>query len=154
MIDALTDAVEEAVLQEFERLAERGGVLGAMETLYQRAKIQEESLHYETRKHSGALPIVGVNTFVRDDAERDVGERAARADPLRRCREAAPARQSARLPGAARRSRRTPRSRGSRPTAVAGGNLFDALMQTVEVASLGQISDALFAVGGRYRRAM
>ncbi len=153
VIDALTDAVEEAVLREFERLAERGGVLGAMETLYQRSKIQEESLYYETRKHSGELPIVGVNTFVRPGSESDAASgprELIRSDDAEKQRQldnlrAFQARHASRADAALARLQHS---------AVAGENLFETLMETVEAASLGQISDALFAVGGRYRRAM
>jgi methylmalonyl-CoA mutase len=147
----LTRRVEEAVLREFERLSERGGVLGAMETLYQRGRIQDESLHYESRKHSGELPIIGVNTFenpdpgeaqrprelVRsneDEKRQQVGN--LRAFHARHTERSGPA--LARLGAAARRNE----------------NVFGELMQTVKVASLGQICDALFEVGGRYRRSM
>jgi len=151
LIEELTDLVEDAVLEEFERLSARGGVLGAMETLYQRGRIQEESLLYESRKHSGELPIVGVNTFEGPPAEEALrptalmrateDEKAAqlagvRAFQARHAAESGPA--LARLQEAARR----------------GGNVFDELMETVKVASLGQITEALFEVGGRYRRAM
>jgi methylmalonyl-CoA mutase len=152
VVEWLTDAVEEAVLREFERLSERGGVLGAMETLYQRSRIQEESLRYEERKHSGALPVVGVNTFLAPHAEppaprpealvrSDEGEKRRQLDTLR----AFHARNAERAPAALRRLQEV---------ASGGGNLFAELMETVQVASLGQISDALFEVGGRYRRAM
>src|SRR5690606_38596676 len=134
VIEWLTDAVEEAVLREFERLSERGGVLGAMETLYQRSRIQEESLRYESLKHAGTLPVIGVNTFLNPAGE---DAPAPRPDALVRHRERAPA-ALARL----------------QQVASSGGNVFAELMETVKVASLGQISDALFAVGGRYRRAM
>jgi methylmalonyl-CoA mutase len=156
VIEQLTDLVEEAVLREFERLAERGGVLGAMETLYQRGRIQEESLRYEERKHSGQLPIVGVNTFLRPDGAVDASlapagdgglvrssdaEKRAQLDALRafqnRHADAAPAALAA-----------------LQRAVVAQENCFDALMHAAPVASLGQISDALFEVGGRYRRAM
>ncbi len=151
VIDELTDLVEEAVLREFERLSERGGVLGAMETLYQRGRIQDESLHYETLKHSGALPIVGVNTFENprpEDTARPAqlmrsseDEKQAQLEALRRFH----ARHAAAAPDALRRLQEV---------ALAGGNVFAELMETVKVASLGQITDALFAVGGRYRRSM
>ena len=151
LIEQLTDAVEEAVLEEFERISDRGGVLGAMETLYQRGKIQEESLRYEQLKHSGALPIVGVNTFrgeggasqmaAREQVRSSEEERRAQLENLRsfherHAEEVGPALE--RLRACARR----------------GENVFAELMQTVKCASLGQIVDALFAVGGRYRRAM
>ena len=153
VIDALTDAVEESVLREFERLAERGGVLGAMETLYQRSKIQDESLRYEERKHSGALPIVGVNTFVRPEAP---AEQVAAPRELIRSDEIEKKRQLQNL--CAFQLRHADRCEAAlarlQSAAVAGENLFDELMCSVEVASLGQLCDALFAVGGRYRRAM
>ena len=151
-IERLTDQVEEAVLREFERLSERGGVLGAMETLYQRGKIQDESLRYETLKHSGALSLIGVNTFenpapeasVTDDRElmRSTDtEKAQQVETL----SAFQARHAAAAPGALQRLQHEARR---------GGNVFAELMQTVKVASLGQITDALFDVGGRYRRSM
>jgi methylmalonyl-CoA mutase len=152
VVDELTDLVEEAVLREFERISERGGVLGAMETLYQRGRIQDESLHYESLKHSGELPVIGVNTFENPDASaassRPVqlmrateGEKAAQLESLRDLH--------------ARRASETPAAL-VRLQAVAsrGDNVFEELMETVKVASLGQITDALFEVGGRYRRSM
>jgi methylmalonyl-CoA mutase len=153
VIDALTDAVEEAVLREFERLTERGGVLGAMETLYQRSKIQDESLRYEERKHSGALPIVGVNTFVRPESEADA---AAAPRQLIRSDQAEKKRQLENLQVfKARHAERCAAALARlQSAAIEGENLFDELMRSVEVASLGQLCDALFAVGGRYRRAM
>jgi methylmalonyl-CoA mutase len=151
LVDELTDRVEEAVLAEFERLSKRGGVLGAMETQYQRGRIQDESLLYETRKHSGELPIVGVNTFVDPDPVPESGvrelarataeEKAGQVDALR----AFQARHAEAAPLALR---------NLQAVAVSGGNVFAELMETVKVASLGQISQALFEVGGRYRRAM
>jgi methylmalonyl-CoA mutase len=152
LVEWLTDAVEEAVLREFERLSERGGVLGAMETLYQRSRIQEESLRYEERKHSGALPIVGVNTFLAPREETP----APRADGLVRSSEAEKRQQLEALRAFhARHAERAPAAlRRLQAVAAGGGNVFAELMDTVRVASLGQISEALFAVGGRYRRAM
>ena len=151
-IEELTDLVEEAVLAEFERISERGGVLGAMETQYQRSKIQEESLHYESQKHSGALPIIGVNTFENPDSE----EASARPSTLMRSSREERDLQLSQLrafetchraaaPGALERLQQA---------AVAGENVFGELMETVKVASLGAISEALFEVGGRYRRSM
>jgi isobutyryl-CoA mutase len=150
-IEHLTDAVENAVLEEFERISQRGGVLGAMETLYQRSRIQEESLLYESQKDSGALPIVGVNTFenphgealapVRQLMRSDEGEKRAQLDNLR----AFQRRHAGEAPAALRRLQEVARS---------GGNVFAELMETVKVASLGQITDALYEVGGRYRRSM
>jgi methylmalonyl-CoA mutase len=151
VIEELTDLVEEAVLCEFERLSERGGVLGAMETLYQRSKIQEESMHYEGLKHSGALPIVGVNTF-----ENPLQEVPETPPDLRRSSDAQKTLQLSNLAGFhARHAEQTPKALTQlRQVAAEGGNVFDALMETVKVASLGQISEALFEVGGRYRRSM
>ena len=151
-IEYLTDLVEEAVYREFDALSERGGVLGAMETMYQRGKIQEESLYYETRKHDGTLPIVGVNTFLsKSDAEAE----HAHAELIRSTEEekqaqvasvnAFQARNVARAPQALARLKNVARS---------GGNVFEELMQTVKICSLGQISHALYEVGGRYRRNM
>jgi methylmalonyl-CoA mutase len=151
VIEELTDLVEEAVLAEFERLSERGGVLGAMETLYQRGKIQEESLRYESKKHSGELPIVGVNTFLAEEstgADAPTGLMRASEDEKRAQIEglgALRARWSGEAPEALAKLQRV---------AAGGGNVFDELMETVKVASLGQITEALFEVGGRYRRAM
>ncbi len=152
VVEWLTDAIEEAVLQEFERLSERGGVLGAMETLYQRSRIQEESLRYEERKHSGALPVVGVNTFVAASGEPE----ASLPDSLVRSSEAEKRHQlDALCAFQARHVEHTAAAlRSLQQVASSGGNVFAELMETVKVASLGQISAALFEVGGRYRRAM
>ncbi len=149
LISELTDLVEEAVLQEFERLSERGGVLGAMETMYQRGKIQDESLHYERLKHSGGLPIVGVNTFQNPSPapapaagqliRGTEAEREAQLGSLGRFHR----RHAGAVPAALERLQRV---------ALEGGNVFAELLETVKVASLGQIVDALFEVGGQYRR--
>jgi isobutyryl-CoA mutase len=150
-IEQLTDQVEEAVYREFERLAARGGVLGAMETLYQRARIQEESLHYEQRKHGGELPIVGVNTFLAPDAA-DTGRRLllTRATDAERRAQLAGVQQFRELHAA-----QAPAALARLQTvAHSGGNLFAELMHTVRVCTLGQITHALYEVGGRYRRAM
>jgi methylmalonyl-CoA mutase len=151
-LEQLSDAVEAAVLEEFERLSERGGVLGSMETQYQRGRIQAESLEYEQQKHSGELPIIGVNTFL-SDAPAPEGEvapatvRASDADKQAQL-ESLRAFQ-------ARVSERTPVALAELQSAAqSGGNVFEALMTTVKHASLGQISNALFRVGGRYRRAL
>ena len=149
LIEELTDLVEEAVLAEFDRLTERGGVLGAMELGYQRGRIQDESMRYEQRKHDGSLPIVGVNTFLppagqeepiavelmRASAEEKQSQLDRLADFHARHRDEAPA-ALARL----------------REAAVAGENTFDVLMDAVRVCSLGQITEAFFEVGGQYRR--
>ncbi len=150
LIDQLTDLVEEAVLVEFDRLTERGGVLGAMETMYQRGKIQEESLHYEHLKHSGELPIVGVNTFL-NPQPRPLG-----APELIRSSEDEKRQQIANSRAFQLRNRDESGPALARLQAVAtrGGNLFDELLDTVQVCTLGQISQALYNVGGQYRRAM
>jgi methylmalonyl-CoA mutase len=154
VVDELTDLVEEAVLAEFERLSERGGVLGAMETGYQRGRIQDESMVYEQRKHDGTLPIVGVNTFrapatAADGAARGPlalarGTEHEKQSQLRRLAEFQ-RRHAAQAPAALERLRRV---------ATSGENTFDALMDAVRVCSLGQISQAFFEVGGQYRRSV
>ncbi len=151
IIDELTDLVEEAVLLEFERISDRGGVLGAMESMYQRGKIQEESMVYEHRKHTGELPVVGVNTFLPPE-----GEEATTEVELMRGTEEEKQRQ---LDGLARFHRRHEAEAPAvlaalQQTAREGGNTFEALLDTVRVASLGQITGALFEVGGQYRRNM
>jgi methylmalonyl-CoA mutase len=151
-LEYLTDLVEEAVYREFDALSERGGVLGAMESMYQRGKIQEESLYYETKKHDGSLPIVGVNTFL---AKSDAADEHAGAALIRSTEEekqdqvaavrAFQARNAGRAPAALERLKQA---------ACAGGNVFAELMESVKTCSLGQISHALYEVGGRYRRNM
>jgi methylmalonyl-CoA mutase len=149
VIEQLTDLVEEAVLAELERLDARGGVLGAMERQYQRTKIQEESLYYERMRESGEYPIVGVNTFLSKQGSPFVVPdeliRSTTEDKDRQIRNlrAFQDRNVPRIPEALARLQRT---------AVAGGNTFEELMETVKVASLSQIAHAMFDVGGRYRR--
>jgi methylmalonyl-CoA mutase len=151
-IDYLTNLVEEAVYKEFDALSERGGVLGAMETMYQRGKIQEESLNYETRKHDGSLPIVGVNTFLSgaDASEEHKGTELIRSTEAEKQDQVAAVR--------AFQARNTERSGAAlsalQRAAAAGGNVFAELMECVKVGSLGQISRALYQVGGQYRRNM
>jgi methylmalonyl-CoA mutase len=152
VVEALTDLVEQAVLAEFDRISERGGVLGAMETGYQRGRIQDESMLYEQRKHDGSLPIVGVNTFLAPGKDDD----AVPAGPieLARSTEDEKQRQLQRLAGFQGRhadERRAALDR-LRDAALAGDNLFAVLMDAVRVCSLGEITQCLFAVGGRYRR--
>ncbi len=151
IVEELTRLVEEAVLLEFERIAARGGVLGAMETGYQRSRIQEDSMYYETLKHSGALPIVGVNTFRNPAADEMMPFlELARAsdeekdDQLQRVRDFI-RRHERDAPAALERLQRV---------ALEGGNVFAELMDTVRVCSLGQITQALYEVGGQYRRGM
>ena len=152
IIDELTDLVEEAVYQEFDRISERGGVLGAMDTMYQRGKIQEESLYYESKKHDGSYPLIGVNTFLPErghedevhelelirstDTEKDNQIRHVRDFHSLHSQEAADALASL---------KQVARSRG---------NVFGELINTVKSNSLGQISAALYEVGGEYRRNM
>jgi methylmalonyl-CoA mutase len=151
IIEELTELVEEAVLKEFEALSERGGVLGAMELGYQRGKIQDESLHYETLKHSGAYPIVGVNTF-RDPAAAPPGQSLA----LARSTEEEKRGQLDRLQDFQRRHAGAAGEwlQRLREAAIRNDNVFDVLMDAVRHCSLGQISNALFEVGGQYRRSM
>jgi methylmalonyl-CoA mutase len=150
-VEELTDLVEEAVLSEFDRLTERGGVLGAMERMYQRNKIQEESLYYEHQKHTGELPIIGVNSFLNKKGSPTVipgevirsntEEKEQQINNLRafQQRNATSAEQSLRR---------------LQEVAISNGNLFEELMETVKTTSLGQITQALYQVGGQYRRNM
>ena len=150
IIDELTDLVEEAVLKEFEAIAERGGVLGAMETGYQRGKIQEESLYYEGRKHDGSYPIIGVNTFRNPKGDAQVEIELARST------EEEKQSQISRLGDfhATHRAQAGPMLQRLRQTVIENGNVFALLMEAVRVCSLGQISSALYEVGGQYRRSM
>jgi isobutyryl-CoA mutase len=153
IIEELTDLVEEAVLSEFERITERGGVMGAMETGYQRSKIQEESMYYEYLKHSGDYPIIGVNTF----RNPDIDYTAANTNlELARASDEEKDEQLARLKDFHQRhADEAPHAlKKLQETALAGGNLFEELMQTVRSCSLGQITTALYDVGGKYRRNM
>ena len=151
IIEELTDLVEEAVLQEFERIAERGGVLGAMETGYQRGRIQEESMLYEHKKHDGSLPIIGVNTF-RNPKVSD----APQTIELARSTEVEKQSQLRRL--AAFHALHADAAPGMlaelQQAVIDDQNVFACLMEAVRVCSLGQITEALFAVGGQYRRSM
>jgi methylmalonyl-CoA mutase len=149
IVDELTDLVEEAALAELERLSERGGVLGAMETGYQRGRIQDESMLYEQRKHDGSLPLIGVNTFLNPD-----GTQPAPTLELARATEAEKQSQLERLRDfQARHAHEAPEQlRRLKAAATDGGNVFAALMDAVRCCSLGQISQAFFEVGGQYRR--
>ena len=152
IVNELTDLVEEAVYQEFERISERGGVLGAMDTMYQRGKIQDESLYYESKKHDASLPLIGVNTFLPKEGQEDEvhelelirSSDAEKEDQIRHVRafQATHADES----GAALESLQA--------VARDRGNVFAELMQTVKVNSLGQVSESLYHVGGEYRRNM
>ena len=153
IVEELTDLVEEAVLREFERINDRGGVLGAMERQYQRSKIQEESLYYERKKHSGELPIIGVNTHLKPNqaieeeidslelARATEEEKQHQIKELRKFQEKHKDKAEAAL-------------KRLKEVAVSGGNIFEELLETVKVASLGQITQALYEVGGQYRRNM
>ncbi len=150
IIDELTDLVEEAVLREFEAISERGGVLGAMETGYQRGKIQEESLYYEHKKHDGSYPIIGVNTFLNPKGNEQQEIELARSTEeekqgqLKRLEIF----QKRNKPQAAKQLERL------RQTVIEHGNVFDVLVDAVRVCSLGQITTTLYEVGGQYRRSM
>ncbi|WP_459956276.1 fused isobutyryl-CoA mutase/GTPase IcmF [Nocardia sp. IFM 10818] len=148
IIDELTDLVEEAVLREFERISERGGVLGAMETGYQRGRIQDESMLYERRKHDGSLPIVGVNTF------RGTGGEEHRVLELARGTEEEKQSQLQRVREFTERHRDEAPAALARLAAAAGGddNVFEVLMDAARVCTLQQITDTFFTVGGQYRR--
>jgi len=151
IIEELTDLVEEAVLQEFDRITERGGVLGAMETMYQRGKIQEESLHYETLKHTGEFPIIGVNTFLNKNGSptlvpaeviratvEEKEYQIAMLDDLNTSKSALVEKSLTAIQDAA----------------IQNENIFEVLMDASKHCSLGQITNALFSVGGQYRRNM
>jgi len=151
IIEELTDLVEEAIYAEFDRITERGGVLGAMETMYQRSKIQEESLYYETLKHNGEFPIIGVNTFLSSKGsptvlpqeviratEKEKQYQITVVENLNKANASAVKEHIALL----------------RQKAVNNENIFEQLMEACKVCSIGQITDALFEVGGQYRRNM
>ena len=151
VIEELTELVEEAVLSEFEKIADRGGVLGAMETGYQRGKIQEESMHYEMLKHTGEYPIIGVNTF-----------RNPHGDPVPESIELARSTEDEKQSQLKRLADFHERHAGESPAmlqrlqqaVIDNANVFEVLMDAVRVCSLGQITNALFEVGGQYRRSM
>lgn len=150
IIEELTDLVEQAVLAEFDRLSERGGVLGAMETGYQRGKIQEESLYYETQKHDGTFPIVGVNTFVSEEGAEKSPVALARGTELEKQR------QLKRLAAFHEHNEQASRVAvcAIKDAALTGENVFYPLMDAARVCSLGQLTQAFFEVGGKYRRGM
>jgi methylmalonyl-CoA mutase len=151
IIEELTDLVEDAVLQEFDRITERGGVLGAMETMYQRSKIQEESLYYETLKHTGEFPIIGVNTFLSSKGSPTVipaevirateEEKQYQIDMLNNLHQSGAEKVAEQL-------------NSIQDAAINNQNIFEKLMEATKVCSLGQITSALFEVGGQYRRNM
>ena len=151
IIEDLTDLVEEAVLSEFDRITERGGVLGAMETMYQRSKIQEESLYYETLKHTGEFPIIGVNTFLSSKGSPTIlpkevirateDEKQYQIEMLNNLHES-------------EKDSTTKGIKKIQDAAVNNQNMFEELMEVCKHASLGQVTNALFEVGGQYRRNM
>jgi methylmalonyl-CoA mutase len=152
VVDTLTDLVEEAVYTEFDAISERGGVLGAMDTMYQRGKIQDESMYYEHKKHDGSLPLIGVNTFL---PKEHGGEMATEIELIRSTPEEKGAQiANVKLYGEARNSLEPGSLRGLQETARERGNVFERLMEAVKYNSLGQISHALYEVGGEYRRNM
>lgn len=153
IIEELTQLVEQAVLEEFDRMNDRGGVLGAMETQYQRGKIQEESMHYEHLKHSGQLPIIGVNTYLNPNPP---SEEAINNMEIARASKEEKDLQIANLAGFKEANADNSQKALDQLKEVAktGGNIFEELMETVKVASLGQITQALYEVGGQYRRNM
>jgi methylmalonyl-CoA mutase len=151
IIEELTDLVEEAVLTEFDRITERGGVLGAMETMYQRSKIQEESLYYETLKHNGEFPIIGVNTFLSSKGSPTVQP----AEVIRATEEEKQFQiETKDLLNKANEGKVKEQLAILQEAAIQNENLFDKLMEATKFCSLGQITDALFEVGGQYRRNM
>ncbi len=151
IIEELTDLVEEAVLEEFDRITERGGVLGAMETMYQRSKIQEESLYYETLKHTGEFPIIGVNTFLSSKGSPTViPKEVIRATETEKQYQI----EMLRNLHASHEGKSAEMLKNLQHRAIQNENIFDALMETVKYCSLGQITNALFEVGGQYRRNM
>jgi methylmalonyl-CoA mutase len=151
IIEELTDLVEEAVMIEFDRITERGGVLGAMETMYQRGKIQEESLYYEMQKHTGELPLIGVNTFLSSEGSPTIlplevirsttEEKELQIDAVRNVAKMDEVKNKEML-------------KQLQKMAIANENLFDGLMEAAKYCSLGQITRALYEVGGQYRRNM
>jgi methylmalonyl-CoA mutase len=151
LFEELTDLVEEAVMAEFNRITERGGVLGAMERMYQRNKIQEESLHYEMLKHTGEYPIVGVNTFLNSKGSPTV----LPAEVIRSTKEEKEQQISA-LEAFKKRheSKNAMMLKRLQEAAVSNKNIFAELMETVKYCSLGQITNSLYSIGGQYRRNM
>ena len=151
IIDELTELVEEAVLQEFERITERGGVLGAMETMYQRSKIQEESLYYETLKHNGDFPIIGVNTFLSSKGSPTVlPQEVIRATKDEKEYQISMLQELQK----GNEHKADELIKSIQEAAIQNENIFERLMEVTKYCSLGQITNALFEVGGQYRRNM
>ncbi len=151
IIEELTELVEEAVLSEFDKINERGGVLGAMETMYQRSQIQEESMYYETLKHTGELPLIGVNTFLSSKGSPTVTP----GEVIRATTQEKEDQIETRNSLQERNKERTEATlKKVQEAALRNENMFEALMEATKVCTLGQITNALFAVGGQYRRNM
>ncbi|PJZ54919.1 methylmalonyl-CoA mutase family protein [Leptospira adleri] len=151
IIEELTDLVEQAILEEFHRISERGGVLGAMEMMYQRNKIQEESLYYESLKHNGEFPVIGVNTFLsKDGSPTIIPEEVIRSTDSEKQDQIKALREFQRRNEAVSASRLEQLKKAS----LTNGNIFQELMETSKVASLGQMTHSLYEVGGQYRRSM
>jgi methylmalonyl-CoA mutase len=153
LIELLTNLVEEAVLQEFERISRRGGVLGAMETQYQRSKIQEESMYYEFQKQSGEYPIIGVNKFIRKGAENPYEKmeitRATIEEKEQRLKELSEFKASGSIANKSQEALEK-----LKRVAISHGNIFEELLNTVEYCSMGEITNLLYEIGGKYRRGM
>jgi methylmalonyl-CoA mutase len=152
VIEQLTDVVEEAVYIEFERISERGGVLGAMDTMYQRGKIQEESMSYEHKKHDGSLPLIGVNTFLPEAGAEETmeGRELARSNDTEKQMQVDNLQSYNSL-----HSDSSPEAlEGLKLVALQQGNIFESLMEAAKTSSLGQMSSALYSIGGLYRRNM
>ncbi len=152
VVEELSDLVEEAVLKEFENISDKGGVLGAMESMYQRSKIQEESLYYETLKDTGALPIIGVNTYIAPN----IKDQMAKEIEISRCSDDEKMDQINRLNAFKARNKNTSKDALDKlkQVALSNGNIFEELLYTVNHASLGEITNVLYEVGGKYRRNM
>lgn len=150
--EELCDLVEEAILTEFENISDKGGVLGAMESMYQRSKIQEESLHYETLKDTGELPIIGVNTYIADNIDEQLNQDIE----LSRCSDEEKNEQISRLNAFKKRNENESGKalESLRAVALSGGNIFEELLRTVNYCSLGEITNVLYEIGGKYRRNM
>ena len=152
MVDQLTDLLEEAVYIEFDRISERGGVLGAMDTMYQRGKIQEESLNYEHKKHDGSLPLIGVNTFLPKEGEEEIieGRELARSDEAEKQLQV----DSLKAYYFLNKDNAPGLLANLQLAALNEGNIFESLMEAAKLNSLGQLSSALYGIGGLYRRNM
>ena len=152
LVNELCEIVEEAVLAEFERISDKGGVLGAMESQYQRSQIQEESLYYETKKDTGELPIIGVNTYISPNIDDQLNQEIE----LSRCSDDEKMNQIERLDSFKNKNKGESEKAllKLREVALSNGNIFEELLNTVNFCSLGQITEVLYEIGGKYRRNM